>query len=101
VTVEPSVRDRAARLVTEVQSGMRGYSEGDVRAVARYLADAAAGLLAEDSKSIADRIDDEADIDDSPRMRELCDSPDTIATYWDGVIQGKRRAAILAREILP
>src|SRR5665647_2730922 len=28
------------RLVAEVRTGMRGYSEGDLRAVAKYLADA-------------------------------------------------------------
>lgn len=44
---EPSTDEReAARLVAEVRTGMRGYSEGDLRAVARYLADALTALLA-------------------------------------------------------
>ena len=32
------------RLVAEVRTGMRGYSEGDLRAVAKYLADAVVAM---------------------------------------------------------
>ena len=45
-TLEPDEAEKEVeRLVAEVQTGMRGYSEGDLRAVAGYLADAAAARV--------------------------------------------------------
>ena len=40
-------RENVERLVAEVRTGMRGYSEGDLRAVAEYLAAAVMALLGE------------------------------------------------------
>jgi len=125
MTAEPSVRDRAAEVLRGHVFRTGGSDDGyngicshiwnnpsrnvpmplysfDDHTLHQADALAAAGLLAGEAdlgERIAARIEHEAATDASPQMLKLCGGTADTDAYWDGVIQGKRRAAIMAREV--
>jgi len=103
VTAEPSVRDRAWEVIATVRDASpRVANDASTDDILDALA--TAGLLAGEAdlgERIAARIEHEAATDASPQMLKLCGGTADTDAYWDGVIQGKRRAAFIAREVTP